>query len=51
MNNTFEKDNLKSFLNKKDKIEQSKKRARDLLKTPCDEQLSEEEYPEIKDEN
>ncbi|MDC0415464.1 hypothetical protein OAM25_03845 [Gammaproteobacteria bacterium] len=51
MNNRFKKNNIKSILNKKDKVQQVEKKARDYLKPSCEEELSEEECPRFKDED
>lgn len=43
--------NIADIADKKKKKHQAEKDARDILKPKCDEELSEEEYPEIKEDD
>jgi len=49
MKKDSKKNNLESIDNKIKKKEQAKKIIKEYLKPPCEEILSEEDYPEIKD--
>jgi predicted ATPase len=49
MKKDSKKNNLESIDNKIKKKEQAKKIVKEYLKTSCEEKLSQEDYPEIKD--